>query len=112
MNDFVDVSVDIGVVVFETGDEQDFRAVVQKLWPLVEVGGVVLIALDHDRGLFVARPNAKALAFSIAFGGTWSLERVCRDAADQKARVHSRVEERPRQKRARGGLSVRSGHND
>ena len=44
----VEVAIDVGMVELDRGQDRAVRPVVEKLRPLVEKRGVVLVALDHE----------------------------------------------------------------
>ena len=95
--DVVEVPVDVGVVELDARDERGARSVVEELRPLVEEGGVVLVALDGEG---VARAGARR-----------ALE-VGHAPADQEAGVLSGGFEEPGDEGRRRRLAVRAGDDD
>jgi len=89
----VDVAIDVGVVELDCREQEHGRVVVEELGLLVEVGRIVLVALDHE-----PRPAADARAGGEVAGG----------AADQPAGVAAAALEHEGEHRARCGLAVRS----
>ncbi len=90
------VPVDVGVVQLARGEDRRARPVVQELGPLVEVGRVVLVPLDHE-GLAPAQPEVGV--------------EVAGDAAHQERRIPPGVVEQEAHHRAGGGLPVRAHHH-
>src|ERR1051325_6714254 len=97
VDDRVHVGVDVSVVELDVVDDQRVRAVVEKLGPLVEERGVVLVAFDDELRVVAE------LEVLIEIEG---------DAADDHARVASRRLEQPGQERGRRRLAVRPGDDD
>ena len=95
-DDALEVGVDVGVVVLDAVDHQDGRPVVQELRPLVEVGGVVLVALDDEVG-----PRSEGVA---------GVE-VERDPAHQERGIRPEIGQAPGQQRRGGGLAVGARHH-
>ena len=89
-----EVAVDVGVVELDRGDDQRVGVVVEELRRLVEEGGVVLVALDHELG-----PGAVAEAAAEVLG----------QPADQQRRIAPRLEQQRRHEARGGGLAVRAG---
>src|SRR5215510_10036762 len=57
--DVIEIAIDVSVVELNAGEDHVGRSVVEKFRTLIEKGGVVLIALEHD---IVSRPRAPAAA--------------------------------------------------
>ncbi len=92
----VEVSVDIGVVELDTGDHRDLGAIMEKLRPFVEKGGVVFVALYHE---FLARAVAEVAG------------KTLEQAADKKTRVAAGAIKDGGQQRGGSGLAVGAGHH-
>ena len=75
----VEIGVDVGVIEFDVVDDGDVGQVLEELRGLVEVGAVVLVALDDERA-----PGAEAVAGA-------AVAEVPGDAADQHRRVEPAV---------------------
>ena len=91
------VAVDVRVIEFGAGDDRCARPVVQELGPLVEVGGVVLVAFE-DEVLALPEPE--------------SLVEVERHASDQQARIAPCVVQHLREQAGRRRLPMRAGDDD
>ena len=91
--DRVEVRVDVRVVELDVADDGDFGQVVHELRPLVEVGRVVLVALDDE---VVAVRHSK------------TRPEVLHDAADEETGVQAAPLQHPRRDARRGGLAVRA----
>ena len=91
------VAVDVGVIELDARENRRPGAVVQELGALVEVRGVVLVALDHDE-------RAGAVA-EVGVG-------VHRHAADEERRVGARRHEHVRHESGRRRLAVRADDHD
>jgi hypothetical protein len=85
---------DVGVVVLDVGENDDFRTVEQELGALVEEGGVVFVPL-HDEVLAAAEP---VVGFEVEG-----------DPAGHEGRVSPRLFEEPGEQRRYGGLAVSAG---
>ncbi len=92
------VRINIGVVEFQRGQNQFVGVVVQKLRPVIEERGLILVAFDDE---FFAAAQAVA-AFA----------EIRRHAANQKIRAPSGDVKNPREHGRGRGLAVRSGHHD
>ena len=88
---------DVGVVKLEVFDDDRLGEVVDELATLVEEGGVVLVALDHE---------------PVAVGEARALAEVVRDAADEETRVVSIVFQQPGEQRRGGRLAVGTGDDE
>ena len=82
------------MVVLDRGEDQGLGTVVQELGAAVEVGGVVLVALDHEAG-----PGAAAKTDA----------EVDRHAADEEAGIAAALRPDPGRHGAGRGLAVRAG---
>ena len=91
--DRVEVFVDVRVVELDVPDDCRLRKVVHKLRPLVEVRGVVLVALDDE---VVAVRHAEARA------------EVLHDAADEERRIQAAALHDPSRDARRRSLPVRA----
>ena len=85
------------MVELDIVQDRRVRKVVHELGTLVEVGGVVFVALDHERGSI--RPS---IARSEVLG----------DSSNQETRRESGAIEDPRHQRGRSRLAVRPGDDD
>src|ERR1700678_4612358 len=86
------------MIVFERREDQFVRVVVQKFRCAVEKRRLILIALD-DELLPAAEPMA-------------ALAEIRSYTADQEVRPTSRYMKNPGQHSRRGGLAMRSSHDD
>ena len=91
------VVIDVGMVELEAREERRPGPVVEELGALVEVGGVVLVALDHH-----VRPGAEAEVPAVVEG----------HPADQERRVEPCGRQHVPHERRRGRLAVRPGDDD
>ena len=85
------IGVDVGVIELDAGQDRVVGPVVHELGALVVVGGVVLVALDDERGPAALRE---------------ALAEVERDAAHEQAGVAAGRLEQPRGERGGGRLAV------
>ena len=92
------IRVDVGVVVFERGEDQLVRMIVEKFRAAIEEGGLVFVALDDE--LFPAAETVAAVA------------EIWGDAADQKIGLAPGDVKNPREHGGGGGFAVRSGNHD
>ena len=88
---------DVDVVELDRGQDRGARTVVIELRALVEVRGVVLVALDHEVGALAQQP---------------ALTERDRHAADEQARIATRLAQDVRDQRGRRGLAVGAAHHD
>ena len=94
----LEVAIDVGVVELDRGQDRALRPVVEKLRPLVEKRGVVLVALDHE---IAARAEPVVGA------------EVLGHPADQHRGIAPGGVEHVRHDRGRGRLAMRPGdHQD
>ncbi len=89
------IGEDVAMVEFDVGDGGERRPVVEEFWGRVEIGGLVLVALDDQRCPGPGQPGA--------------LAEVPRDAADQEARTGAGDVVDPGQHRGGGRLAVGAG---
>ena len=61
--DHFEIGVDVGVIEFNVGEDDCVRKVMEKFWPLVKEGGVVLVAF-HDESAGGPQLKAGAEIFS------------------------------------------------
>ena len=92
-----EVRENIRMVVFEIVDHRRFGAVMNKLRPLVEKGGVILICLDHK---IIAATQSRGQA------------KVGRDPADQKPRLKPGLLQNPCQHTGRAGFAMSARHGE
>src|SRR6185437_488473 len=102
-----EIGVDVGVVELDMREDCRVRKIMQELWPLVEEGGVILVALKDEWPCAVLHVEAGAEIFG--------------DAADEERRlpagsggaVHAggRLED-PRKHAGGGGFAVRSADDE
>src|SRR5262249_9669757 len=92
--EMLEIAVNVRVVELDARENRLLGFVVEKLRPLVEKRRVVLVAFEHDP---VAAPLLK------------SAGEIPRHAADEKARLPSRLREHPSHERRSRRLAVRAG---
>jgi len=92
-----EVSVDIGVIIFEGGEDEVVGMVVEEFRGLVPVGGIVFIALEDK---FLAAGEAIALA------------KILGDAADEEIRLFPGHMKNPGEHGGGGGFAVSAADDD
>src|SRR3974390_31153 len=92
---FVEVLVNIGVIELDRGEDDGIRKIVEKLWPLVEEGGIVFVALDDE---YPDNSQGERTA------------EVFRYPADEKTGGTLAFRKQPRHQGGRGGLAMRARH--
>src|SRR5579862_1227529 len=95
--DGIEIFVDVGVIEFDGSEDDCVRKVVEKLWALIEKGGVVLVAFKNE---VMSAPEVEAR--SEIFG----------NATDQEGRMQACGVEYPGQHWGCCGLAVCSGYDE